>query len=105
MSNRIVSLEEKLSVSPGHSFHRYSLAQAYFEKADYKSAADHFKKCVSTKPTWMMAHLFLAKCEYELGNIGSCKSFLEQTILLAKEQGHEDPKEEAAKLLEQCNSA
>jgi len=49
-----------------------------------------------------MANLFLAKCELALGHIVSCRAHLEKTILLAKEQGHEDPEEEARKLLEQC---
>ena len=102
MSDRITLLQEKVSSSQSHTFHRFSLAQAYYEQSDYNSAANHFQICVSEKPSWMMANLFLAKCELALGHIVSCRVHLEKTILLAKEQGHDDPEEEARKLLEQC---
>ena len=92
MGDRISLLEEKISRNPEQIFLRYSLGQAFFDSSDYKAASDQFKRCVEVKPDWMMACLFLAKAELELGHLESSKAFLVKTIELAKEQDHDDPR-------------
>ena len=101
MGDRISLLEEKISRNPEQIFLRYSLGQALFDSSDYRAASDQFKRCVEVKPDWMMACLFVAKAELELGHLESAKVFLVKTIELADEQDHDDPRLEAQKILQQ----
>ena len=101
MGDRISLLEEKISRNPEQIFLRYSLGQALFDSRDYKAASDQFKRCVEVKSDWMMACLFVAKAELELGHLESSREFLVKTIELAKEQDHDDPRLEAEKILQQ----
>ena len=105
MSSKISGLLEKLEKNPAQVFHRYSLAQAYFDAEDFQSACSEFEKCLLTKPDWMMAALSIAKAYMELGEIDRAIEKLKLTIDLAKEQGHDDPAMEATELLKECGQA
>ena len=105
MSSKISGLLEKLEKNPSQVFHRYSLAQAYFDAEDFQSACSEFEKCLSTKPDWMMAALSIAKAYMEIGEIDRAIEKLKLTIDLAKEQGHDDPAMEATELLKECGQA
>jgi hypothetical protein len=50
----------------------------------------------------MMASLLLSKALIAVGQKQEARQPLEQTIILARKQGHEDPEEEAKALLLQC---
>tara|TARA_E500000178_G_scaffold240921_1_gene237356 strand:- start:3220 stop:3540 length:321 start_codon:yes stop_codon:yes gene_type:complete len=103
MTDKISALQEKLASNPGQVFHRYSLAQAYYENKQLHEACDEFEKCLEAKPDWMMAALFLGKAYLENENREKAKVYLEQAMSLAEDQNHDDPAEEATKLLTECS--
>ena len=103
MTDKISGLQEKLASNPDQVFHRYSLAQAYYESQQLDLACIEFKKCLEVKPDWMMAALFLGKACLEVGNKDQAKTYLERALALAQDQNHDDPGEEAIKLLKECS--
>ena len=102
MTDKISVFTKRLSENPKNRFHRFNLAQAYFDAKDWEKAEEHFKKCFDEFPDWMMASLSLAKCYLALKEFSMAKEFLIKTISLAGEQGHDSPLEEAQSLLEDC---
>lgn len=105
MSDKIQAFIQKLDASPSNRFHRYNLAQAYYEQGDYVNACDQFAACLKLADDWMMASLGLGKCYLALEDFERAKRNLSLTIDLAEKQGHDDPLEEAKSLLKQCSSS
>jgi tetratricopeptide (TPR) repeat protein len=103
MTDKISALQEKLASNPDQIFHRYCLAQAYFEDEQLDLACEEFQKCLESKPDWMMAALFLGKAFLEKENKEEARVYLEKALVLAKDQNHDDPADEAAKLLNECS--
>ena len=103
MTDKISALQEKLRLNPAQVFHRYSLAQAYYEGNQLKLACAEFEECLKVKPDWMMAALFLGKSYLEDENKEKAQEYLELALSLAKNQNHDDPAEEAAQLLAECS--
>ena len=103
MTDKISALQEKLASNPDQVFHRYSLAQAYYENKQLHEACEEFQQCLEAKPDWMMAALFLGKAYLEDENREKAKIFLERALSLAEDQNHDDPAEEATKLLTECS--
>ena len=103
MTDKISALQQKIEKNPSQVFHRYSLAMAYLDCEDFKSACRELEICLEHNPNWMMAALFLGKTYMELAETEKAKENLEKAIQLAKEQNHDDPAEEATQLLKECN--
>lgn len=103
MSDRVSLYLKRLEENENNLLTRFSLAQAYFESGDYKNSIEHLDICVSKRGDWMVAFLLLAKALIANGKKSDARSPLEKTILLAQEQGHEDPEEEAKTLLAECS--
>ena len=102
MSERIPLYLDKLEGNPQSLLNRFSLAQAYFENGDYEQAISHLRICIHKRSDWMMASLLLGKALMEAGQRKEACEPLEQTIILARDQGHEDPEQEAKLLLAEC---
>ena len=102
MSERISLFIDKLEGNPDSLLHRFSLAQAYFESGNYEQAIIHLTICISKRRDWMMASLLLGKALVETGQKKEACVPLRQTIILARNQGHEDPEQEAKLLLAEC---
>ena len=103
MTDKISALQEKVKANPKQVFHRYSLAQAYFEENQLELACDEFEECLKARPDWMMAALFLGKAYLESDKKDKARENLELALFLAKEQNHDDPAEEASQLLKECS--
>jgi len=104
MTDKISALQEKLKANPSQVFHRYSLAQAYFEESQLESACAEFEECLKARPDWMMAALSLGKIYLQLEDIELAKKNLRLALELARQQNHEDPAVEAEELLKECDS-
>ena len=102
MSERISLFLDKLEENPYSLLNRFSLAQAYFEGGNYEQAIIHLTKCINKRSDWMMATLLLGKALVETGQKKEACVPLRQTIILARNQGHEDPEQEAKLLLSEC---
>ena len=102
MTDKISALVEKLKENPGNRFHRYNLAQAFFDSGEYQKAKLEFISCLEQSKDWMMVLLFVAKCELALGDFTNAKIYLNKTIQVASDQGHDDPLLEAKGLLLEC---
>jgi tetratricopeptide (TPR) repeat protein len=102
MAERINLFLEKLEGNPDNLLNRFSLAQAYYECGEYEQAIAHLTICFEKRDDWMMASLLLSKALIAVGQKQEARQPLEQTIILAREQGHEEPEEEAKALLLQC---
>jgi len=103
MTDKISALQEKVKANPKQVFHRYSLAQAYFEENQLELACAEFEECLKARTDWMMAALFLGKAYLESEKKEKARENLELALSLAKEQNHDDPAEEAAQLLNECS--
>ena len=104
MTDKISVFTKRLAENPNNRFHRYNLAQAYYDDGNWHQATEHFKICFELSPSWMMASLSLAKCYIALENFDLAEGLLIKTIELAREQHHESPLEEAESLLSMCRS-
>ena len=62
MTDKISALVEKLKENPENRFHRYNLAQAFFDAGEYQKAKLEFISCLEQSKDWMMVLLFVAKC-------------------------------------------
>ena len=102
MSERINLYLEKLKGNSENLLNRFSLAQAYYESGEYEQAIAHLTICFEKRDDWMMASLLLSKALIAVGQKQEARQPLEQTIILARKQRHEDPEEEAKALLLQC---
>ena len=102
MSERISLFLDKLEENPDSLLNRFSLAQAYFEGGSYEQAIIHLTICINKRSDWMMASLLLGKALVETGQKKEACVPLRQTIILARNQGHEDPEQEAKLLLAEC---
>ncbi len=102
MSERINLYIEKLKGNPENLLNRFSLAQTYYESGEYEQAIHHLKICFEKREDWMMVSLLLSKALLAVGQKQEALHSLEQTIILARDQGHEDPEVEAKALLLQC---
>ena len=49
MTDKISALQEKLRLNPAQVFHRYSLAQAYYEGNQLNLACAEFEECLKAK--------------------------------------------------------
>ncbi|MDG1138915.1 MAG: hypothetical protein P8N49_05285 [Opitutales bacterium] len=104
MTDKILAFTGKLKANPTNRFHRYNLAQAYFEEDDFLHAEKLFSECFAMADDWMMAALGLGKCYLALERVDDARVILTKTVDLARKQGHDDPLEEAESLLENCSS-
>jgi len=84
---------------PENELFRFSLAQALAAERRGEEALPHYKFCAEKKPDWMMARILLGKLLLQLGRPAEAKPWLEQALLLALEQHHEDPERELRALL------
>lgn len=99
MEEKLLLLGAKVNKSPHNLFFRYSYAQALLEADMCKQAIEELKICTVKKPEWMMAFLLLAQAQLSSGQKEDARSSLLTTMELAKEQGHDDPFNEASSLL------
>ena len=104
MTDKISALIEKLKENPENRFHRYNLAQAFFDSGEYQKAKLEFIYCLEQSKDWMMVLLFVAKCDLALGDFTNAKKYLNKTIQVARDQGHDDPLLEAESLLQGCSN-
>ena len=84
---------------PENELFRFSLAQALAAEGRGEEALPHYKFCAEKKSDWMMARILLGKLLLQLGRPAEAKPWLEQALLLALEQHHEDPERELRALL------
>jgi len=100
MSNdRIARAHELWQRFPDNDLTRYSLAQAYFDDADFANAAEHLRPLGQKKPDWMVVHILLGKCLLALGEPAQARPVLEHALQLAIAQHHDGPREELEELL------
>ena len=102
MSERIRLYLEKLADNPDNLLNRFSLAQVYYETGEYEEAILHLRICFEKRNDWMMVTLLLGKALIAVEQKEAACLPLQQTITLAKNQGHEDPEHEARTLLAEC---
>jgi predicted Zn-dependent protease len=84
---------------PDNELFRFSLAQALTEEGRGAEAVPHFEFCMLKKTDWMMPRILLGKLLLQLGRRAEAKPVLENALLLAVEQQHEDPERELRALL------
>jgi len=100
MSNdRIARALELWQRFPDNDLSRFSLAQAYFDTADYAHAAEHLRVLCQKKPDWMVVYILLGKCLLATGEPAQAKPILEHALQLAVAQHHDGPREELTELL------
>lgn len=94
--DRFLALKEKM---PTSELPRWTLAQAYEEAGRPEDAEREYLDLVALKPDYCMAWLRLGAVRLGLGRPAEARHPLEESIRLARAQGHEAPRMEAAKLL------
>jgi predicted Zn-dependent protease len=94
--DRFRALKEKM---PTSELPRWTLAQAYEEANQPEDAEREYAELVALKPDYCMAWLRLGAVRLGLGRAVDARQPLEESIRLARAQGHEAPRMEASKLL------
>ncbi|HUJ11513.1 MAG TPA: molecular chaperone DnaJ [Verrucomicrobiae bacterium] len=101
MSNdRIAKAHELWQRFPDNDLARFSLAQAYFDAADFANAAEHLRALCQKKPDWMVVHIQLGKSLIALDRSADARPILEHALQLAIAQHHDGPREELTELLQ-----
>jgi predicted Zn-dependent protease len=90
---------------PDNELFRFSLAQALLAENRSADAIEHLVKCSLEKADWMMPRILLGKALIGLHRRTEAKSWLEEALKLAVDQGHEDPERELRALLAELKPA
>ncbi|HAF59146.1 MAG TPA: molecular chaperone DnaJ [Opitutae bacterium] len=99
MSKDLEEFRLKVGKFPGNLLFRFSFAQKLSEHNHLDEALSQLNFCLEKRNDWMIAYLFKAKLEMQLGQNADAICSLKKTIELAKAQSHEDPLLEAQELL------
>jgi predicted Zn-dependent protease len=84
---------------PDNELFRFSLAQAFLAENRPADAIEHLQLCAGKKPDWMMPRILLGKALIGLNRRAEAKPWLEQALVLAIAQSHEDPERELRAIL------
>ena len=91
----------KVEQAPDNLLFRFSLAQALYQENNYEEACEHLQVCCDGRKDWMLAKILLGKVLLALGRKQEARPVLEEALLLAIEQHHDDPADELRTLLAQ----
>jgi tetratricopeptide (TPR) repeat protein len=100
IASRIARFSELKARMPNSELPRWSLAQALEAASDLPAAIAEYRELVQLKPDYCMAWLRLGallSAQAEAGR--EAREALERAVSLARAQGHEAPRTEAAQLL------
>lgn len=97
---RFQDLKERM---PKSELPRWSLAQAYEEGERLAEAEAEYVELVTIKPDYCMAWVRLGAVRLGLGQAAEAREPLETAIRLARAQGHEAPRMEALKYLDEVD--
>ena len=92
-------LRERLAADPHNPLFRFSLAQTLTQEGQWAEAIEHLKFCSESRDDWMLPRIMLGKALIETGAKKEASPYLREGLRLAIEQHHDDPAEEARKLL------
>lgn len=79
----------------------FSYGQALLDEGQAREAMASLKECCDGNKNWLMPRLLLGKACLELKEPGQAKQWLEEAKRLSIEQEHEEPLEEAERLLKE----
>lgn len=88
-----------VAAQPANGLFRFSLAQALQAENRPAEALEHLQFCADQKTDWMMPRILLGQTLLGLGRRAEAKPWLEQALLLAIAQDHDDPARELRSLL------
>ena len=91
---------QKVQEAPENKLFRFSLSKILFDQGQFIEAIPHLEKCIQLQDDWMLAHILLGKSLIQSQQAYKAKTVLEKALELAKEQNHDDPKNEILGLLE-----
>lgn len=77
----------------------FSLGQALLDEGQTEEAMEPLQECCEGNKDWLMPRLLMGKACMETGDTGKAKVWLEEAKRLSIEQEHEEPLEEAERLL------
>jgi thioredoxin-like negative regulator of GroEL len=86
---------------PTSELPRFSLAKAYLDAEAYEEAAGALREAVVMKPDWMAAKIMLARTLITLEQYDEARPVLQESRMLAHQQGHASPIEEINELIDQ----
>jgi tetratricopeptide (TPR) repeat protein len=96
LAARIARFSDLKARMPASELPRWSLAQALEDAGQTEEAVTEYRQLVSLKPDYCLAWLRLGAL---LGATPEAREALDRAIALARAQGHEAPRVEAARLL------
>ncbi|QYY35348.1 molecular chaperone DnaJ [Ruficoccus sp. ZRK36] len=92
-------LRERLAADPHNPLFHFSLGQALSQDAQWSEAIEHLQFCSQSRDDWMLPRIMLGKALIETGEREAAVPYLQEGLRLAEVQHHEDPADEARKLL------
>ncbi|MBC2594065.1 molecular chaperone DnaJ [Ruficoccus amylovorans] len=92
-------LRQRLAADPHNPLFHFSLAQALSQDAQWQEAVEHLQFCSESRDDWMLPRIMLGKALMESGRHEEALPWLREGLRLAIEQHHDDPAEEARRLL------
>ena len=99
MASRSDTFRVHVAADPTNPLFRFSLGQALLTEGDHRGALGHLRIAADSKSDWMMPRILLGKCYLASDLRAEAKAVLDEALVLAVAQGHEEPEEELRALL------
>ena len=99
----IANLERMLARGRDDAMLRFGLGSAYFNEADYETAAEHLETCIAQDAAYTAAYKLLGKAHFKLGNSERAKQVFEQGLPIAHEKGDKQTEKEISVFLKKLN--
>ncbi|MEM8550478.1 MAG: CDC27 family protein [Verrucomicrobiota bacterium] len=95
-------LRERLATDPHNPLFHFSLGQALSQEGAWEEAIDHLQVCCQNRTDWMLPRILMGQALIALERQQEAIPYLEAGLQLAIEQHHDDPAEEARRLLSEA---
>lgn len=102
--DKIAKWQALVAARPGDELALFALARALFDAGRTAEARERFAEVLQQKSDWMMAAIFLARCQIDLAEPDAARATLLRARELAVAQGHTDPQFEIDELLEELDA-
>jgi len=103
IEKKIARFQDLKTKMPTSELPRWTLAQAYEEAERLAEAEAEYVELVALKADYCMAWVRLGAVRLGLGRPADAREPLETAIRLARAQGHEAPRMEAMKILDEVD--
>lgn len=97
--DRCALFARRVQEAPDNPMFRFSLGQALAAAGRHAESVEHLKLAADSRADWMVPRILLGKALQATGDIDGARAVFEDSLKLARSQGHEEPEEELLVLI------